>query len=61
MKENLAQILLYLSHSKALWSSPRLGIVPVNNVFCMFQKNYVSDLEKKIGRSATREGEGSAF
>ena len=43
----------YLSNSRALWSSPRLGIGSTTS-FCMFQKKYVSDLEKKIGSSANR-------
>ena len=49
MKGNLAQMQLYLSHSSALWSSPKLRIVPINNVFACSRKNYISDLEKKLG------------
>ena len=39
------------SNSRALWSSPWLGLGS-RTCFCMVQKNYITDLETKIGRSA---------
>ena len=53
----VGQVQKYFSNSRALWSSPRLGIGPKTHFFLHVpEKNYISDLEKKIanerGRSA---------
>ena len=49
----------FFSNSRVLSFSPWLGIGPGTYVVQWFWKNCISDLEKKIGRSANGRG-GSA-